>query len=148
MCSKKWAKPDLPASTSLREPVITGICSDTMFGKPVGTTITLSPFASVRSLASKGRMRPAAGAWAEAFTAGVDTASSRATSLESSMALLMIPPGFWAHHTGHAGGNALRRALRAPAARQESRLRRALDPDARARNRSDDGHLQRRVRRA
>ena len=34
MCSKKWAKPDLPGSTSLREPVCTGICSETMFGKP------------------------------------------------------------------------------------------------------------------
>src|SRR5262245_56214777 len=145
MCSKKWAKPDLPGSTSLREPVITGICSDTMFGKPVGTTITLSPFASVRSLASNGRMRPAAPAWAEAFTAGVDTASSRATSLGSSMALLMIPPGFWAHHTGHAAGHGFRRPLRAAAAAPESRLRLARDPDARARDRGDDRHLQRRV---
>jgi hypothetical protein len=25
MCSKKWAKPDLPGSTSFREPVWTGI---------------------------------------------------------------------------------------------------------------------------
>jgi len=40
MCSKKCAKPDLPGSTSLREPVSTGICNETMFGKPVGTTIT------------------------------------------------------------------------------------------------------------
>ena len=47
MCSKKWAKPDLPGSTSLREPVCTGICSDTMFGNPVGTTITFRPLGSV-----------------------------------------------------------------------------------------------------
>ena len=54
MCSKKCAKPDLPGSTSLREPVCTGICSETIFGKPVGTTITLRPFGSVFSLAVKG----------------------------------------------------------------------------------------------
>jgi len=60
MCSKKCAKPVLPGSTSLREPVCTGICSDTRLGSPVGTTITLRPLASVFSRASKGRMSPAA----------------------------------------------------------------------------------------
>ena len=60
MCSKKWAKPDLPGSTSLREPVCTGICSDTMFGKPVGTTITLRPFAQ---RASRWRRRAGCGRW-------------------------------------------------------------------------------------
>ena len=71
MCSKKWAKPDLPGSTSLRDPVCTGICSDTMFGKPVGTTMTFRPFGSVFSTASKGRIRfAAAGAgWEWAFMA-------------------------------------------------------------------------------
>ena len=71
MCSKKWAKPDLPGSTSLRDPVWTGICSDTMFGKPVGTTMTLRPFGRVLSTASNGRIRlGAAGAgWAWAFMA-------------------------------------------------------------------------------
>ena len=56
MCSKKWAKPDLPGSTSLREPVCTGICSETMFGKPVGTTMTFRPFGRVFSVAWNGRM--------------------------------------------------------------------------------------------
>ena len=62
MCSKKWAKPDLPGSTSLREPVWTGIWTDTMFGNPVGTTMTFSPFGSVFSDALNGRRsREAAG---------------------------------------------------------------------------------------
>src|SRR4029079_14946070 len=54
MCSKKWAKPDLPGSTSLRDPVSTGICSETMFGKPVGTTITTRPLGSVVVVALNG----------------------------------------------------------------------------------------------
>ena len=62
MCSKKWAKPDLPGSTSFREPVFTGIWRETMFGKPVGTTMTFRPFASVVSVAWKGRMSVAASA--------------------------------------------------------------------------------------
>src|SRR5436190_18999191 len=57
-CSKKCAKPDLPGSTSLREPVCTGIWMLTRFGNPVGTTITFSPLASVRSVALNGRMSP------------------------------------------------------------------------------------------
>ncbi len=81
MCSKKCAKPDLPGSTSLREPVWTGICSDTMLGKPVGTTITRRPFGSVRSVASKGRMRPEGlGAWAEAVTASREAAKKAGTA--------------------------------------------------------------------
>ena len=79
MCSKKWAKPDLPGSTSLREPVCTGIWSDTMFGKPVGTTITFRPFGRVLSVASNGRMRPP-GAWAEAVTARSDAARKAGTA--------------------------------------------------------------------
>ena len=55
MCSKKCAKPDLPGSTSLREPVCTGICSETTFGKPVGTTMTRSSLASVCSEIGKVR---------------------------------------------------------------------------------------------
>src|SRR5262245_31314889 len=71
MCSKKWANPDLPGSTSLREPVCTGIWIDTRFGKPVGTTITLRPFGSVRSTALKGRMSALlAAALAAALAAG------------------------------------------------------------------------------
>ena len=62
MCSKKCAKPDLPGSTSLREPVSTGICSETMFGKPVGTTMTTSPFGSVFVVALNGRMSEAGSA--------------------------------------------------------------------------------------
>ena len=54
MCSKKWAKPDLPGSTSLREPVCTGICSETMFGKPVGTTMTFRPLGRVFSVGLEG----------------------------------------------------------------------------------------------
>ena len=56
MCSKKWANPDLPGSTSLRDPVWTGIWRETMFGKPVGTTMTFRPLARVFSVAWKGRM--------------------------------------------------------------------------------------------
>ncbi len=56
MCSKKWAKPDLPGSTSLRDPVWTGIWIETMLGKPVGTTMTLRPLASTFSVALKGRI--------------------------------------------------------------------------------------------
>src|SRR6185369_36138 len=62
MCSKKWANPDLPGSTSLRDPVCTGIWRETMLGKPVGTTMTFSPLARVFSVARKGRMSAAAGA--------------------------------------------------------------------------------------
>ena len=54
MCSKKWANPDFPASNSLREPVCTGICRETMLGNPVGTTMTLRPLARVFSVALKG----------------------------------------------------------------------------------------------
>src|SRR5262249_32740867 len=69
MCSKKWAKPDLPGSTSFRDPVCTGIWSETMFGKPVGTTMTRRPFGSVFSAAAKGRMRPPGGRSVVAFMA-------------------------------------------------------------------------------
>src|SRR5215208_2083815 len=55
MCSKKCAKPDFPGSISLRDPVRTGICTETMFGNPVGTTITFRPLGSVRSVAWNGR---------------------------------------------------------------------------------------------
>src|SRR5262245_9377182 len=67
MCSKKCAKPDLPGSTSLREPVCTGMCTETRFGNPVGTTITLRPFGSVRSAVGNGNTSGFAGgvlAWA------------------------------------------------------------------------------------
>ncbi len=85
MCSKKWAKPDLPGSTSLREPVCTGIVTDTRFGKPVGTTITFRPLARVFSVALKGRTSlPAAlfatglagAACAGSVHTGADSASS------------------------------------------------------------------------
>ncbi len=68
MCSKKCAKPDLPGSTSFREPVWTGIWSETMFGKPVGTTMTFRPFGRVFSVALKGRMSAVAFA---VFAAGL-----------------------------------------------------------------------------
>jgi hypothetical protein len=55
-CSKKCANPDLPGSTSLREPVWTGIWIVTMLGNPVGTTMTFRPLARVVSLALKGRI--------------------------------------------------------------------------------------------
>src|SRR6266540_4030882 len=58
MCSKKCANPDLPGSTSLREPVCTGIWRETMLGNPVGTTMTFSPLGSVFSTALNGRMSP------------------------------------------------------------------------------------------
>ena len=70
MCSKKWAKPDLPGSTSFREPVFTGIWTDTMFGNPVGTTMTFSPFGSVFSAALKGRRSREAAAGCFAGPAG------------------------------------------------------------------------------
>src|SRR5450759_684305 len=70
MCSKKWANPDLPGSTSFREPVWTGIWTETRFGNPVGTTMTFNPFGSVFSTALNGRRsREAAGA--AGFFAGV-----------------------------------------------------------------------------
>jgi hypothetical protein len=72
MCSKKCANPDLPGSTSLREPVSTGICSDTMFGNPVGTTITFSPFGSVRSVTVKGSSASASAAVAAGWVTGAD----------------------------------------------------------------------------
>src|SRR5438552_7096230 len=55
MCSKKWAKPDLPGSTSLREPVCTGIWIETMLGNPVRTTMTFRPLPSVFSVIGKGK---------------------------------------------------------------------------------------------
>src|SRR6185437_9737633 len=55
MCSKKCANPVLPGSTSFREPVWTGIWSDTMSGKPVSTTMTRSPLPRVVSVVGKGR---------------------------------------------------------------------------------------------
>src|SRR5438477_9446600 len=60
MCSKKWAKPDFPGSISLRDPVCTGMYIATMFGKPVGTTMTLRPFGRVFSEAWNGMTSPAA----------------------------------------------------------------------------------------
>jgi hypothetical protein len=58
MCSKKWAKPDLPGSTSLRDPVCTGMCTETRLGKPVGTTMTFSPLGSSFSVALNGSTSP------------------------------------------------------------------------------------------
>src|SRR5512140_314806 len=64
MCSKKWAKPLFPGSTSLREPVWTGICSETRLGKPVFTMIARRPLGSSRSRASKGiTLRPEVWLW-------------------------------------------------------------------------------------
>jgi hypothetical protein len=72
MCSKKWANPDLPGSTSFRDPVFTGIWIETMLGKPVGTTMTFRPFGRVFSVAWKGRMSAAAFAsFAAGFAAGL-----------------------------------------------------------------------------
>ena len=65
-CSKKCAKPVFPGSISFREPVWTGIWIATMFGKPVGTTITFSPFVRVFSVALKGRTSSAPAAEANA----------------------------------------------------------------------------------
>ena len=48
-CSKKCAKPDFPGSGSLRDPVCIVMKTETMLGKPVGTTITFNPFGSVFS---------------------------------------------------------------------------------------------------
>jgi hypothetical protein len=82
MCSKRWANPDLPGSTSFREPVFTGIWTDTIFGNPVGTTMTFSPFGSVFSAALKGRRsrEAAAGCFvcAVARVAVVDMVAMRA----------------------------------------------------------------------
>jgi hypothetical protein len=55
MCSKKWAKPDLPGSTSLRDPVSTGICSETMFGNPVSTDHKVRVLGRADCLLSAGR---------------------------------------------------------------------------------------------
>ena len=60
----------MPGSTSFREPVCTGIWIETMFGKPVGTTITFKPFGRVFSVAANGRMSPAVFADFEAGLAG------------------------------------------------------------------------------
>src|SRR5207244_3213278 len=67
MCSKKWAKPDFPGSISLRDPVCTGMYMATMFGKPVGTTMTLRPFGRVFSEAGNGMTSTAAGEGAPAL---------------------------------------------------------------------------------
>src|SRR6266496_617370 len=66
MCSKKWANPDLPGSTSLREPVCTGIWRETILGNPVGTTMTFSPLGRLFSAALNGRMLPDDAAFAAA----------------------------------------------------------------------------------
>src|SRR5688500_2663119 len=91
-CSKKWANPDLPGSTSLRDPVCTGICSETMFGKPVGTTITLRPLGSVFSDALNGRMSLGAAA-APCPTADMGNTSAQSAAVrkrERSMFLLFL----------------------------------------------------------
>ena len=54
MCSKKWANPLFPASTSSREPVPITIWSETMSGSPVGTTTARSPLSKSRTATSNG----------------------------------------------------------------------------------------------
>src|SRR5437667_6183609 len=66
MCSKKCANPDLPGSTSLRDPVCTGIWSETMLGKPVSTTMTFRRFGSVFSVTGNGKMSPEGAAFLRA----------------------------------------------------------------------------------
>ena len=78
MCSKKCAKPDLPGSTSFREPVITGTCTETMFGKPVGTISTFKPFGRVFSVTWNGRMSSDLGGACAKAGAASDAISSEA----------------------------------------------------------------------
>jgi hypothetical protein len=62
MCSKKCAKPDFPASTSLRLPVHTGIWRLTRPLTPVGITTTRRPLARVFWWMGKGKAALGAGA--------------------------------------------------------------------------------------
>jgi hypothetical protein len=78
-CSKKCAKPDLPGSTSLRDPAWTTIWTLTRFGNPVGTTITLRSFGSVVSVASNGRTAPGDGRFESDDCANNAEASMTAT---------------------------------------------------------------------
>ena len=43
MCSKKWAKPDLPSSTSLRDPVRTTVQNEMTPGVFIGMLTRVSP---------------------------------------------------------------------------------------------------------
>src|SRR6185436_1638902 len=88
MCSKKCAKPDLPGSTSLRDPVCIGICTETMLGKPVGTTMTLRPLGSVFSLALNGRMSPVVCAPSDIGSRMAQSAAI--TSLDRNIVLLLV----------------------------------------------------------
>src|SRR5215211_8031463 len=89
MCSKKCAKPDLPGSTSLREPVCTGIRSETRFGNPVGTTMTLRPLGSVFSDALKGRMSLGALVpWPKAETGSTNAQRTAVRKRERNIVLL------------------------------------------------------------
>src|SRR3954471_22345371 len=86
-CSKKCANPDLPGSTSLRDPVWTGIWMLTRLGKPVGTTITFSPLASVVSVARNGRTSRDAFDCAdsiEVMPTAENSAAARSTRISSS----------------------------------------------------------------
>src|SRR5262249_10810815 len=96
MCSKNSAKPDLTGSATFREPDLTGIWSETMFGKPVGTTMTRRPFGSVFSAAAKGRMRPAGGRSVVAFMA------PRARARRTSGGRADIPGSGVVPHAGRA----------------------------------------------
>src|SRR6476646_768707 len=101
MCSKKWANPVFPGSTTFRDPACTGIWIETMLGNPVGTTMTFRPLGSVVSDALKGRtsdvrlfaavsagfgfVGPGPGNWAksdeESSTDAVRTAATGRTTL-------------------------------------------------------------------
>src|SRR3954469_22909630 len=78
-CSKKCAKPDLPGSTSLRDPVWTGIWMLTRFGKPVGTMMTLRPLLRVVSVAWNGRTSLDALDWADSIEVMATATGSAAT---------------------------------------------------------------------
>jgi hypothetical protein len=67
----------------LREPVWTGIWIETMFGKPVGTTMTLRPFGRAFSCALNGRMSD----WARVVMES-DAADSARTARRSIDSLL------------------------------------------------------------
>src|SRR5262249_17420248 len=53
---KKMSEAGFSGSNSLREPVWTGICTETTLGKPVLTTITFKPLGKVFSVGLSGRM--------------------------------------------------------------------------------------------
>src|SRR5688572_21091488 len=84
MCSKKCAKPVRPGSYSSREPVRTIVQYAASPSLGIGTTITVSPFGSVRVSVGYGRIGfTAEVSWLEEGSVGHAVASAAAQSATS-----------------------------------------------------------------